>query len=145
MPQYTNPNLMCGLNVFSNLCLLFQIIIFSGHCSRTTSNYLSNLNIDPLEIQQPKVERETFWGRHTAHRQLLWYLNNLNIDPLEIQHPMRHPWRRLATGWALLCSQIRVELYSPKEPANVKITALYRCAESLFRAATLHKDRCCDL
>ena len=30
---------------------------------------------------------ETFYGRHTAQRQLFWSLNNLKSDPLEIQHP----------------------------------------------------------
>ena len=39
---------------------------------------------------------------------------------------MRHSSRRLAPSWALLCSQISVEPYIPKGPANVKITTLYR-------------------
>ena len=33
---------------------------------------------------------------------------------------MRHSSRRLAPSWALLCSQISVEPYSPKGPENVK-------------------------
>ena len=59
-----------------------------------------------------------------AQRHLLGSLNNLKKDSLEIQHPkfensrlgfiesvhedqwqMQHPSRRLAPGWALICSQ----------------------------------------
>ena len=32
----------------------------------------------------------------------------------------------LAPSWALFCSEINVEPYIPKGPANVKITTLYR-------------------
>ena len=49
---------------------------------------------------------------------------------------MRHSSRRLAPSWAQLCSQISVEPYIPKGPANVKITTLYRCTGRHFRAAT---------
>ena len=36
------------------------------------------------------------------------------------QWEMQHPSRRLAPGWALLCSQISVEPYSPKGPEKSK-------------------------
>ena len=42
---------------------------------------------------------------------------------------MRHSSRRLAPSWGLLCSQISVEPYIPKGPANVKITTLYRLGQ----------------
>ena len=48
---------------------------------------------------------------------------------------MRHLSRCLAPDWALLCSQISVEPYCPKESENVKVTTLYRCTRKRFRAA----------
>ena len=53
---------------------------------------------------------------------------------------MRHPSRRLASGWALFCSQLSVEPYNPKGPENVKITTLYRCTGRLLRAGTHRKS-----
>ena len=67
-------------------------------------------------------------------------------DPLEKQHSKLENSRlgftesmadaTFFTPTSLVCSQISVEPYIPKGPANIKITTLYRCTGRFFRAAT---------
>ena len=93
---------------FFHVCVLSLIICLFIISGGFDFSHQLSVKKDPLEIQHPKLENSRCGP---------FMRDNGRCDILH---------SRLAPSWALLCSQISVEPYIPKGPANVKITTLYR-------------------